>query len=347
MEISLKPFTMKNKTKLFTLIVFFVMPTTFFSQTVESPYEVGIWKGFAKAAVTYTFDDHHTNQFKIAVPLFDKYGFKLTIYPIPDWNPDWDAIRSAAASGHEIGSHTMSHPHLDQISLEEQDKELKNSQSTINRELSMDGVNCSTIAYPYCDAGDMGVIGKYYIAGRICSGQIVPKTPEDYYNISSYVCGSLGPINDLASFEKHLVPVVEVNGWLVLLLHGIDDDGGYSPVTAGFLRETVEYLDINRRNAWVATFRDAVLYSRERDAVSVKEIENTAAGITVEITDNLDNSIYNLPITIRRPLPLEWKGATVTQNGKPITSILTQENGNTYIVFDAVPDAGNVVITTS
>lgn len=337
---------MKNtKNAVLILIVLCALCVNIFSQTVQSPYELADWKGFRKAVVVYTFDDHCANQFSIAVPLFDEYNFKLSLYPVPNWSPDWNKIRAAAESGHEIGSHTVSHQSLSSLSIEQQEVELSNSKNKINSELNIKGTDCNTIAYPNCVTGDIPTISKYYIAGRICSGQIVAKKPADYYNISSFVAGDQG-LNSMNAIKSQLISAMNSNGWFVLLIHGIDENS-YSPISAALLRQSVRYLDANRKIFWVSTFRDAVLYSKERDAVSVKELSNTASEIKVELTDDLDNDIYNLPITIRRPLPSGWINAVVSQNDMPVESSVCRANEELFIMFDAVPDGGIIKIVPS
>ena len=65
---------------------------------------------------------------------------------------------------------------------------------------------------------------------------------------------------------------------------------------------------------------NAILYSKERDAASIKELTNTSNEITLTLTDNLDNSIYNYPLTLSRELPDGWSSVSVMQGGKEIES---------------------------
>jgi oligosaccharide reducing-end xylanase len=311
------------------------------SQASDTSYEVATWQGFKQAAVTYTFDDQCPNQFAVALPLFDEYGFKLTLYPVVNWGLDWEKVKSAAANGHEIGSHTMTHPYLDSLSIAAQDEELSRSKAIISEN---SGTDCNTIAYPYCHLGDSATISKYYIAGRICDQAIVPKTPADYYNIPSIVCGNQGSVNSLADFQNRFTAAAESTGWCVLLIHGIDDDGGYSPLPSEVLRQSVEYLAQNKDTYWVATFKEALLYSKERDAVSIQETLHQRSEIRLEITDHLDNSVYNYPLTIRRPLPMGWTNAEVKQNGTVAPSKIVTVNQIKSIEFEAVPDGGSVSI---
>ena len=64
---------------------------------------------------------------------------------------DWPALRAAASAGVEIGSHTVTHPHLPQLSDVELDRELRDSKAELEDEL---GRPCRHLAYPYGDEND-------------------------------------------------------------------------------------------------------------------------------------------------------------------------------------------------
>ena len=59
-----------------------------------------------------------------------------------------------------------------------------------------------------------------------------------------------------------------------------------------------------------------ICYIKERNAASLTEVSNTNSKITMTVTDNLDNSLYNYPLSLRRTPPSGWTDVTVTQNGK-------------------------------
>jgi peptidoglycan/xylan/chitin deacetylase (PgdA/CDA1 family) len=61
---------------------------------------------------------------------------------------DWDALRAAASGDVEIGSHTVSHPHLTRLSDAELDRELRESKTEVEDAL---GTPCRYLAYPYGD----------------------------------------------------------------------------------------------------------------------------------------------------------------------------------------------------
>ena len=74
----------------------------------------------------------------------------------------------------------------------------------------------------------------------------------------------------------------------------------------------------------------------------MKQVSENDSVVAVSVTDTLDNSIYNLPLSIRRVLPKDWSSATVTQNGKTIKSVIVDIDSVKYISFDVVPDSGEI-----
>ena len=315
------------------------------AQTVDDGYEVGTWHGFRDAAVTHTFDDNTSNQVPVAIPLLDEFGFDATFFVVTNWGPNWTGFAAAAANGHEIASHTVTHPQLPSLTNEEQADELATSRSVILA--NVPDTETLTLAYPYCSRGADAVTNATYIAARGCSGQIVPSTPTDFLNISSIIVGSEGSVQTATDLNGRAVAAAGSGGWVVFLLHGIDGDGGYSPTESDELRSHLEYLDANRDRFWVDTFGNVVRYIRERDAASIAEVSATDDALTVQVTDDLDDAVYDLPITIRRALPDGWEAATVTQDGEPVPAAIIEAETQTYVEFDAVPDAGAVVLTKS
>ncbi len=336
---------MKKVIGILLFAAFLITGNSGYSQTIDPPYEIGTWRGFCQAAISYTFDDGCSNQYAIAIPMFNEFDFDLTMYPVINWSPNWTALQNAAAQGHEIGSHTISHSYLNQLTIAQQTAELENSQNTINSHI--EGEQCITLAYPYCVPGNLTLTMQYYIAARHCQGYIEKSTPSNFYQISSIICGSQGSVKTDENFYTKFESAATSNGWCVFLIHGIDNDGGYSPLPSTTLLESLEYLDAHRDKFWVSTFGNVVRYIKERNAASVKESSNQDTSITLQVTDNLDNTIYNYPITIRRPLPPGWSAANVSQNDRSENACIWDVNSIKHMMFDVVPDGGEVVLTKS
>ena len=306
---------------------------------VETPFEVGTWANFCQGAVSHTFDDNTANQTGIAQPMFDAKGFHMTLFTVTNWGPDWTKLKAAFAKGHEIASHSVTHPQT------MPDAECATSQATIREKVP--GEPCITIAYPNCNIPNPQTeLKRCYIAGRICNGQIEQKTPSDFYRIGALMAGSAGT-NTADGLNNKANEAAASGGWLVWCHHGVGNDGhGYSNTATDALQANVDFLDRNRDKIWTESFGNVARYIRERDAAALSVTSSDDKSITVSLTDNLPDSIYNYPLSIRRPLPDGWTKAAVTQKGTAVEDTVVTVNSKQYVMFRAVPDGGDVVISS-
>ena len=317
------------------------------SRTSSILYDVAQWQGFRSAAVSYTFDDNCPNQLAIAIPMFDQFGFKLTLFTVTSsswgWRADWIGLQNAASRGHEIASHTIDHQSLGGLSDAQQQTELQVSRDTINAHIT--GQACLTFAYPNCVTGNSTLVKSLYIAARGCSGQIVSTTPGDFMNISSFVLGNQG-LNTADAIENQANNAVTANGWCVYLIHGINgtEPGAYSPISQDIMLATLQYFSANPNKFWVAPFGTVARYVQERNAARVSEISANADSITAQVSDTVDNIYTRVSLTLRRPLPNGWDSVIVRQGGVTVSSKKIRIDTVTYVVFDAVPNAGILTI---
>ena len=126
--------------------------------------QVGVLRRVRRVRVT--FDDAFRSaavvfpqlaQLGVPVQIFVCSAFARTGAPltIPELEGDderelatmtWDELRRHVAEGVEIGSHTVTHPHLPHLSDDELAHELESSKAEIEDEL---GRPCLDLAYPY------------------------------------------------------------------------------------------------------------------------------------------------------------------------------------------------------
>jgi peptidoglycan/xylan/chitin deacetylase (PgdA/CDA1 family) len=102
-----------------------------FLEALRMPIEVFVCSSFARTGGALAIPELETNDPDELVELST-----LT----------WDDLRSLASRGIEIGSHTVSHPHLTRLTDAELSVELKGSKDEIEDEL---GRRCVDLAYPY------------------------------------------------------------------------------------------------------------------------------------------------------------------------------------------------------
>ena len=312
---------------------------------IDTPYTIGTWRGFASAAISWTFDDGLANQYSVVMPLFDAKGFKMTFYTVVTGSmfPGWAKDDTAFKHGHEIASHSMTHPQsIGSLSSTQMTYELKNSKDSIVKHVP--GEQCIDHAYPNCNTAPDSVMRKYYAAARICSGQIVPKTPTNFFQISCFICGTQSSNQTTANFNTIANNAASSNGWAVYLVHAVNSESGYSPTQSSAIQGHLAYLDTTRSKFWVQTFGNVVRYIKERNASSVRVLTKSADTITLSVTDTLNDTIFNFPITIRRPLPEGWAAVTVTQKGVAMSTKYKDSGSTHFLIFDAVPDGGTITV---
>lgn len=123
----------------------------------------------APRGVHVTFDDAFKDVLDV-VPVLERLGLPATIFASTDFAGDgrpfavpelagevaayperlatmtWDELRGLAERGIEIGSHTVTHPHLSRLSDAELERELGDSRTRVEDELRR---RCRLLAYPY------------------------------------------------------------------------------------------------------------------------------------------------------------------------------------------------------
>ncbi len=298
--------------------------------------EIATWAGFRSGVATFTFDDNLQNQLSIAVPIFDKYGYKASFYIVNNWSPNYSKYKALAAQGYEIGSHSDSHAST------MPDSEIASSKATIEKQIS--NQQCNTITYPNCNVPSETLVSQNYIGGRICSGQIDGKTPQNYNRISSIICGNTGSVNTSQAFQQKMQAAIDKNGWVTFLIHEVDEGSGYSPTSSSAIDGALNWAKQNDSKIWVTTFRNAIMYSKERDASTITQVASDESSATYRLSHSLSTTLspFDYPLSIRVKNSGNWQSVTATQKGSAIAA----EVRDGYIYFEAVPNGGDIVIAS-
>ena len=303
--------------------------------------EIGTWAGFRKAATSFTFDDNAPNHVTHAAPAFDEYGYKATFNLVVNWNPDWSGFQKMADNGHEIASH--SNTHGQNMSGEE-----ASSKKSIEGKIKQK-YGTITVAYPNCNVPGMDALKANYIAGRICgNGQEVmgKDGPSDWFRVPAHMTGTTGSFNNTNAFTGAMQQAIQKGGWVMFLTHGFSGAGNngnanYSPTDLNAIKGALKWANQNDKDIWVTTFRSATMYIKERKASKIEAQDGGAEGtMTFELKHNIADNIskYDYPLSIR--VKSDWKKVEVTQDGATLESKI--DGG--YIYFDAVPNAGKIVV---
>ena len=326
------------------------------AQAWASTHAITYFQGNKAGAVSFTFDDGYVSQATTAVSELNARGLKGTFFLItdPGWisnNISWATWRNVAAQGHEIASHTVTHPYLSTLLSEDQIRwEFSTSQATINQNIP--GQSGITIAYPFTDSNAtvQAIVPDYYVAARggwtdeggtlnfyqAGMGPYGPFFPINFSNVSSAVMDGVGV--DDPTFNSHLDRAVLYHAWQPLMYHQIPDATAFGDV--------IDYIQ-GKQVYWIDTFGNIARYMKERLNSTVQVITDTSLEIRLNIVmdASLPTSIYNVPLTLRSTVPASWVQVRVQQGSAIQTLTPVLEGGEKVVYYNAIPNGGDVVLT--
>jgi len=176
---------------------------------------------FSEGMISFTFDDGYENIFTSGLPILDKAGIKSTQAIITTGtftDPDYMTaaqVKTIAANGHEIASHTRTHSDLLTLTAAKAKTEITGSRSDLATLL---GIAPNSFMYPlgsYNDAIVSLVKGAGYTGAR---------TTDTGYNTPSsdpYTLRSQGVNNDVSigTIKSWIDTAIANKTWLILTLH--------------------------------------------------------------------------------------------------------------------------------
>ena len=275
--------------------------------------------------------------------MFKKYGYKGTFNLVVNWNPNWSGFQGLADEGHEIASHSNSHGN--NMSGEE-----ASSKKTIEGKIKQK-YGIITVAYPNCNVPNESAVLQNYIVGRICNGswkgmadEMGKDGPSNWAQVPATMTGAEGQLKSTNDFTGRMQKVIQSNGWAAFLTHGFqgknNGNANYSPTDINAIDGALKWAQQNDKDIWVAPMGHVAMYLKERKA-SKAEASSSGGNITVKLTHSIADNIskYDYPLSLK--VKYDGSKAEVTQAGAKLESKI--DGG--YVYFDAVPNAGDIVIS--
>lgn len=177
--------------------------------------------------LSLTFDDGLKSHYEIVYPTLKEKNFGGTFFIVANETEfekrfryprdlmTQDQIQEISNEGFEIGSHTLTHPLLTEISDDEIEKELKESKEILETtyDIEVDSVACPRFGH---NKGILEIAKKYYLNAR----SIFNNRP------TGFVLESFGFKNDTSSDTVcNYIDIAEKNDrWLILVFHDITDE---------------------------------------------------------------------------------------------------------------------------
>jgi peptidoglycan/xylan/chitin deacetylase (PgdA/CDA1 family) len=201
--------------------VFFFLTNNGWIQTDDysiAPYQT---VGFSRSLVSLTFDDGFEENVTTVLPKLNNLGLKSTqcymsgaIEGVPGGPEQVMAFKN---SGHEICSHTVTHPALTQTPLDQLTYELTHSKQYLE---SITGAPVPNFASPYGDYNAVvnTEIKKYYRSHRTVDEGYNSK---DNFNLYRIRVQNLLATTTLAEFQGWIDKAKADKTWLVLVYHRV------------------------------------------------------------------------------------------------------------------------------
>lgn len=212
---------------------------------------------FLRPMLTFSFDDGYASDYHIAFDILAQNGIRGTFYVIGDRvdkSPHLHKthIKEMADAGQEIGSHTVTHPELPNLTDEELIAELRGSKEFLQ---DITGQPVLSIAYPFGEVDErvIHLTGGFYENGRVTSFAYEPwgKGRMVYGDPNVYTISCLGldsrPVVECKQWIDSFVDDCQriEPMWFNVFFHRIyeDDDPERPPIrkTRSEFQEIVEY----------------------------------------------------------------------------------------------------------
>ena len=299
--------------------------------------DIKTWHWDYTGAFSFTFDDAFKSQVYHAAPILESFGFRGSFYlntasvgdPLPDWSVcgNWAGFNQLALNGHEIGSHTVTHPNLPSLSNSQIINELNNSKIKIEQKIPSQ--KCITFAYPYEGTNKtvMALVKQYYQAGRgegndwpvqsSLSEDVndyrddAPDYIDNWYNYPSIAIIFTNPGNHppprtmstdfdklYIDFDNYVQNTIDQEMWGLLQTHDVvpfdsvdesEDSGTWEPMSTEWFTAACQMVYNAQQNGdlWVAPVRDVMKYMKERD--DAVSFQSVSSSSTV-LTINVSNA---------------------------------------------------------
>ncbi len=290
----------------------------------------------------FTFDDAKPSHLVHAAPLLNQVGLKgsfyLTLIHIGDGaagsavvgqpnSSSWSGWKILADSGHEIGSHTLTHPKLTEVSPDQLDKELKESAAIIKEKL---GITPITVAYPFNSR----------------NAAVTKKMLETYIAAREFQVGygaEAGYAATAAAMNKYVDDAIAGNKEQIGMIHGLNEP--YAPLDPVPFLEHLKYCRkmVDEKRLWVATLGAWSKYRIGRDSVKITELPaSQPRTFEFRATSPLNAALYDFPLTFVYKIPEAKADLVKVMRG---TAPLNFRYDGDLLLIEALPGPESIKIT--
>ena len=258
----------------------------------------------------------------------------------------WNELRQTGKQGHEIGNHLVSHAHTPGLDEANILYEAMKADEDIRAQMGEEHAFSIEASYGIHDPRVERILvprfplTRNWVTDAFMDGIFRGDNRDPASMTKEYVQWQRGPVTKtpLDEMTGWIDKSLATGTWLVLVIHGVEGIG-YEPIPADRLRQYFDYIKAADDRLWVATFRDAGKYARERMASKVVT-KQAGEAIEITLTHSLDARLYNLPLTARTTVPAQWTSAEFRQGNVTRTVPVQRDGQNAYVIYRIMPNSG-------
>lgn len=192
------------------------------------------------------------------------------------------------------------------------------------------------------------IIAANYIGMRDTGGGVTTIPIENYYKINSF---SVQYKNTAQDWQNAVNSAIKQNGMIVFLYHTIIEDDPSkdgNSYTAKMSEADAFFEWLGEKNAngtvWNTFLEDAVLYATEY-AETKLDAKDFGDRIELTLTNTLDQSIYNHPLTVTVPVSKDATSVTaIDANGNRTKLDIVREGSEYCVRIDMIPNGSTLTL---
>lgn len=201
---------------------------------------------FSEGMVTLSFDDSWLSQYQNVFPVLQSAGIKGTFFfttqPVQEGWSDYmtpSQVQAIANAGHEVAGHTITHPHLPQMSSSQITNELVASKNYLQ---NLTGKAVTSFAYPY---GEMNSTVKAlvqqagYTSARGTDDETQNTAKSDKFALKS---SCIENTETFAQVKAQIDAAKANKQWYIICIHNVRNVNDQYTLTPAFFQQIVNYI---------------------------------------------------------------------------------------------------------
>jgi peptidoglycan/xylan/chitin deacetylase (PgdA/CDA1 family) len=314
----------------------------------EGEAAVCLWKDDKRAALSFTIDDNSAPDVDWWLEQSKQRGIRLTWFLVTSgigktsFNGDWELWKRVMDAGHDLQSHTMTHLSASKTPETWKGIDWEYEESKKMLEENLPGLKVSTLAYPgggQSHVNSPEAAGKYYISARGTKGMLNGSRGLNCLSINAMSKSNYGEGGIWANLNGLLDQEINggkgYRGWAVHIFHLVKDK------EAAIV--DLDFASNNKDKIWTGAYTDVAKYAQERETATVTTRKD-GSRLFLTLTDRMDDTLFDHPLTVKLRMPAPWKGLTATQGGRALPARGIRHEDVSYALIEVVPDRGEVEV---